>query len=470
MEKLNYKALQVTIALLVCLLIAGTTTSDRPALAALAALPEVSGAGQPQVQVKQLSPGQPGQPGEPEAPVGSGFTYQGSLKSGGNPANAQYDFQFTLYDDLTAGNLVGGPLTTANVTVTGGLFTVTLDFGVDAFTGEARYLLIAVRQTGGGTYTTLTPRQALTPAPYALSLRPGAVISGTNGTIFTAQDNSTNPLSSGVDGYSQYGSGVYGGSTNGIGVEGHSDNYFGVYGNSTNSSGVYGYSINNEGVHGTTSSNFAGVYGYNSSTGGIGPGVRGDGNSGPGVYGISTSGWAGFFEGNVHVTGTCCAAAEGTYRIDHPLDPANKYLNQSAVESPDMKTIYDGIATLDAAGEAWVDMPSYSQSLNQDFRYQLTPIGAPGRDLYIAQEIQDNRFKIAGGKASMKVSWQVTGIRHDPYAVQNPVTVEQDKPADEKGKYLHPEVYSQPETMGIGYEQSQSAKQPQQLPPATPGR
>ena len=111
-------------------------------------------------------------------------------------------------------------------------------------------------------------------------------------------------------------------------------------------------------------------------------------------------------------------------------------------------------------------MPAYSQSLNQDFRYQLTPIGAPGRDLYIAQEIQNNRFKIAGGKAGMKVSWQVTGIRHDPYAVQNPVTVEQDKPADEKGKYLHPEVYGQPETLGIGYEQSQSVKQA--VPPVSP--
>lgn len=160
--------------------------------------------------------------------------------------------------------------------------------------------------------------------------------------------------------------------------------------------------------------------------------------------------------------------AAGTTQIDHPLDPANKYLNQSTVESPDMKTIYDGIATLDAKGEVWVAMPSYFQSLNQDFRYQLTPIGAPGRDLYIAQEIQNNRFKIAGGKAGMKVSWQVTGIRHDPYAVQNPVTVEQNKPANEKGKYLHPAEYGQPETMGIGYEQRQSAKQ--QLPPATPGR
>ena len=238
------------------------------------------------------------------------------------------------------------------------------------------------------------------------------------------------------------------------GTDGHAAGS-GVRGDGNTGPGVYGISTTNDGIHGETGSNlFSGVAGISSS--------------GNGVYGRSTTGWAGWFDGNVNVTGSCCAAAEGTYRIDHPQDPANKYLYQSAVESPDLKTIYDGIATLDAAGEAWVDMPSYSQSLDQDFRYQLTPIGAPGRDLYVAQEIQNNRFRIAGGKAGMRVSWQVTGIRHDPYAQQHPVSVEQNKAANEKGKYLYPAGYGQPETMGTGYEQSQSARR--QLPPAKPGR
>jgi hypothetical protein len=105
----------------------------------------------------------------PFTPAGSGFTYQGSLNDGPNPANGEYDFVFTLYDALTGGNQVGSTLTVLNQFVTNGLFTVQLDFGAQVFQGDARWLEIAVRQTeGGGSYTTLTPRQALTPAPYAL--------------------------------------------------------------------------------------------------------------------------------------------------------------------------------------------------------------------------------------------------------------------------------------------------------------
>ncbi|HET9493722.1 MAG TPA: hypothetical protein VFR15_05785, partial [Chloroflexia bacterium] len=69
----------------------------------------------------------------PQAPVGTGFTYQGSLKNGGNPANGQFDFQFKLYDALSGGGQVGSTLTVGNQTVTGGLFTVQLDFGAAAF-------------------------------------------------------------------------------------------------------------------------------------------------------------------------------------------------------------------------------------------------------------------------------------------------------------------------------------------------
>ncbi|MEO8285151.1 MAG: hypothetical protein ABI670_01805 [Chloroflexota bacterium] len=102
------------------------------------------------------------------APAGSGFTYQGRLKNGTAPANGQYDFTFALYDAPGGGALIGGPLSQANRTVSEGLFTALLDFGAAAFNGDARYLEIAVRQTGGGGYTTLSPRQAITPAPYAL--------------------------------------------------------------------------------------------------------------------------------------------------------------------------------------------------------------------------------------------------------------------------------------------------------------
>nr|HID13009.1 hypothetical protein [Anaerolineae bacterium] len=159
-------------------------------------------------------------------------------------------------------------------------------------------------------------------------------------------------------------------------------------------------------------------------------------DSGPGfgVYGACSAGWAGFFDGHVKVTGSVFKAG-GSFKIDHPLDPENKYLYHSFVESPDMKNIYDGIAMLDESGEAWVKLPDRFEALNRDFRYQLTCIGgfAP---VYIAEEISGNRFKIAGGKPGMKVSWQVTGIRYDPYAEAHRIPVEENKPPEERGTYL----------------------------------
>jgi hypothetical protein len=144
--------------------------------------------------------------------------------------------------------------------------------------------------------------------------------------------------------------------------------------------------------------------------------------------------------GNLNVTGTLSKGG-GSFKIDHPLDPANKYLSHSFVESPDMMNIYNGLVTLDAHGRATVEMPDWFEALNSDFRYQLTAIGAPGPNLYIAKEIDGNHFSIAGGKPGMKVSWQVTGIRQDAWANAHRIPVEEDKPANERGYYLHPDLY-----------------------------
>src|SRR5882762_7360391 len=119
--------------------------------------------------------------------------------------------------------------------------------------------------------------------------------------------------------------------------------------------------------------------------------------------------------GNVNVIGTLSKSAGG-FKIDDPLDPANKYLTHSFVESPDMMNIYNGTVLLDGSGEAWVVLPTWFEALNRDFRYQLTAIGAPSPNLYIAVEVTGNRFQIAGGRPGAKVSWQVTGVRHDAYA------------------------------------------------------
>jgi hypothetical protein len=141
----------------------------------------------------------------------------------------------------------------------------------------------------------------------------------------------------------------------------------------------------------------------------------------------------------------------GSFKIDHPLDPANKYLYHSFVESPDMKTIYDGVVVLDDKGQALLELPAWFEALNRDFRYQLTAIGASAPNLHIAQKVSENRFKIAGGPPGLEVSWQVTGIRYDPYAEQHRIPVEEQKSAEERGKYLYPKEYGQPETMGINY-------------------
>jgi hypothetical protein len=170
-------------------------------------------------------------------------------------------------------------------------------------------------------------------------------------------------------------------------------------------------------------------------------------HAGVGLVG-ATAGRAGFFDGDVEVTGTLTKSG-GSFKIDHPLDPENKYLSHSFVESPDMLNVYNGNIALDRNGEAVVQLPDYFEVLNQDFRYQLTAIGAPGPDLYIAQEIKGNQFKIAGGAAGIKVSWQVTGIRKDPWAERHRIAVEQEKPERERGHYLYPELYDQAEERGV---------------------
>jgi hypothetical protein len=112
-----------------------------------------------------------------------------------------------------------------------------------------------------------------------------------------------------------------------------------------------------------------------------------------------------------------------------------------------MKNIYDGVIVLDALGEAVIELPDWFEALNKDFRYQLTAIGAPGPNLYIAEEISNNQFKVAGGEPGMKVSWHVTGIRKDAYANAYRIQVEEDKNLEDRGKYIHPELYGLPENM-----------------------
>lgn len=135
--------------------------------------------------------------------------------------------------------------------------------------------------------------------------------------------------------------------------------------------------------------------------------------------------------GNVSVVNSI-SKGSGTFMIDHPLDPKNKLLYHSFVESPDVLNMYDGIVTLDARGEATVTLPDYFLALNKDFTYLTTPIGTPMPNLHIHDEIRRKIlsishpivFTIAGGEPMGKVSWQVKGIRKDPFIRNNPIIPE----------------------------------------------
>jgi hypothetical protein len=213
------------------------------------------------------------------------------------------------------------------------------------------------------------------------------------------------------------------------------------------------------GVLGSTTSTDAAAIGVEGTTGnGSGIGLVGLSSTGIGAVGYSggigvvgfnpnAGGLAGYFSGNVAITGTLTKGA-GAFRIDHPLDPAHEYLQHSFVESPDMMNVYNGNLTTNAKGFATVTLPAYFQALNKDFRYQLTVVGRSFAQAIVWKQIRDNRFVIRTNEPKVKVSWQVTGIRHDPYANAHRIQTVVAKPAAEQGKYLHPELYGQPKSKG----------------------
>jgi hypothetical protein len=429
-------------------------------------------------------PGPQGDVGIQAAPVSSGFTYQGRLTDGGgNPVNDTCSLDFTLWDAESGGALVGHQLVTG-VEVNDGYLTVLLnssaEFGADAFEGEERWLKIGVKCSSDADWNVLSGRQLLSAAPYALSLRPGARIVGEQAgspTLHVQNDSSANTA---IRGYTSAATGF----TVGVTGQSASTDGRGVLGLATASTGetygVYGQSASTDGrgVLGdatATSGTTYGVWGQSASTDGCGVYGLAYATSGTnyGVFGWtnSSSGYAGYFWGDVHVTGDLSASGTKAFKIDHPLDPVNSYLYHFAQEGPEVQNVYNGVVALDANGEAVVTLPGYFAALNTGpYLYQLTPIGAPMPNLYIAEEIQGNAFRIAGGVPGKKVSWEVTAVRNDPYLRDHPVQAEQDKPADERGTYLYPEGYAQPQEMGLDYQRNAELfEQPPETPPIPTG-
>jgi hypothetical protein len=340
---------------------------------------------------------------------------------GGPTANINLHFPLSL-----AGNVGVGSTPRARFHVSGGtswfqgdstpLSAAAGKGAAIGFSGDQGYLFAF-------DYATFTPKNLLLNNPGG---RVGIGTTNPNGGTLHVTGNSTNA----IYGTTNVGTGVSGITGNGNGVLGYtSGTGDGVNGTSVSGIGVYGqsYASASGGVYGTSA--YIGVQGVSSGTDANRQAVRGD-NAG------AAAGYAGLFYGNTWVAGTLIKNA-GAFRIDHPLDPANKFLQHSFVESPDMKNIYDGVVTTDLSGDATVALPEWFEALNRDFRYQLTTIGQFSQAI-ISREISSNSFAIKTDKPLVKVSWQVTGIRHDAYAEKNPIQVETMKSAEDRGRYIAP--------------------------------
>ena len=280
--------------------------------------------------------------------------------------------------------------------------------------------------------------------------------------LATAEDGATGVYGKATG---DHGRAIFGEAT-GAGLLGRPYGVYGIAFSALNGVGVYGVAPTS-GVRGAAAAPTGwavGVFGSTDSA--DGRGVYGDAaNTGAnyGVYGRANivNGFGVYAEGNMGCSGN------KPFRIDHPMDPANKYLFHYSAEGPEPLLIYRGNVVLDGNGETWVDLPEYFEEINRDYHYQLTPIGSAGPNLHIAQEIEGNRFKIAGGRPGLKVSWTVTGVRNDAFVRTVGAPVEKDKPEYERGKYQHPELYGMPPEMGVSYDPTREQR-PKLLKEGTP--
>jgi hypothetical protein len=259
------------------------------------------------------------------------------------------------------------------------------------------------------------------------------------------------------------GPGVYGQGFNGSAGEANNAQGFGVFGENIRAAngvrpnsvaagmGSIGYvgALNQ-----TQTNNGAGTLGINIASDRSGnsdnPGVEGQGfvgvlgqtNTTSIGYGVLSGGDIGGTQ-NLLVVGNLQAGGAKSFVIDHPFDPANKFLKHFAIESNEVLNMYRGTIQLNAYGEATVSLPNYFEAVNTNFSYHLTAIGSAAPSLFVKQEISNNQFVIAGGQPNQKISWQITAERNDKFMAANPAERNDEpmKPTHLKGKYVHPAEY-----------------------------
>lgn len=154
--------------------------------------------------------------------------------------------------------------------------------------------------------------------------------------------------------------------------------------------------------------------------------------------------------GKVVVNGDFTAIGVKAFTMDHPLDPLNKTLMHAAIESNEVLNEYSGNITTNASGKAIVTLPDYFEAINTDFRYQLTVIGSFSQAI-ISKKITNNQFEITTNNPNVEVSWEVKGVRNDAHMKKTPFVAEQEKSPAQKGKYIDPMAYNQPESARVSY-------------------
>jgi len=172
------------------------------------------------------------------------------------------------------------------------------------------------------------------------------------------------------------------------------------------------------------------------------------------------------------ISATSANAGIKDFKIDHPLDPENKYLYHSCVESSDRMNVYNGNVVTDAEGYATITLPDWFEALNRDFRYQLTVIDEGDTtdfvQVKIVRRISGNQFTIRSSRGDVEVSWQITGVRQDALAKTHPLAPEVDKEPENKGLYLHPDAFGLPRDRGIPVSRGASSEPADVTPEPSP--